>query len=170
MSDYFIDFEFIDDGRTLDPISVGIVSSDDREFYACNTEARLDLASPWVRENVLPKLPNYCDPAWMPRSKIVAGIRQFMKSWDWYRDKPRIWAYFASYDWVALCQLLAGPMEALPEHFPKHVMCLKQLAVLKGNPAHHAPKPSGAHNALVDARWNRDLHRYLMALPWPEAK
>lgn len=31
---YFYDFEFLEDGRTIDPISVGVVAEDGREYYA----------------------------------------------------------------------------------------------------------------------------------------
>lgn len=50
---FFIDAEFIEDGRTIDLISIGIVREDGREFYAINDDCDWDKASDWVRENVL---------------------------------------------------------------------------------------------------------------------
>ena len=64
---YFLDTEFYENGKTIDLISIGIVCSDGREFYAVNREAELDKVSPWVRDHVLPSLPTYGDPAWRPR-------------------------------------------------------------------------------------------------------
>ncbi len=51
-----------------------------------------------------------------------------------------------------------------PAHFPKFCMDLKQLSVMKGSPG-HPPQKAGEHNALADARWNKELHDFLDALP-----
>lgn len=160
---YFFDCEFIDDGNTIDLISIGIVSDDNREFYACNTEARLDRASQWVRDNVLPKLPPYSDYNWMSRKRIAAGVLDFIAAWG-NPIPPFLWAWYGSYDWTVFCQLF-GPMVDLPEVLPRHVMCLKQLAVLKGNPT-LPKKPNLEHDALEDARWNRTVHGVLTKLPY----
>ena len=53
---YWFDTEFIDDGLTIDLISIGIVSEDERELYLENAHFDLGAASTWVRENVFPKL------------------------------------------------------------------------------------------------------------------
>jgi hypothetical protein len=50
---YWLDTEFIDDGRAIDLISIGIVCEDGRELYLQSVEFNIDRASPWVRENVL---------------------------------------------------------------------------------------------------------------------
>lgn len=50
---YFIDTEFIEDGQTIDLISIGIVSEDGREYYAINRQCNFRKASDWVLENVL---------------------------------------------------------------------------------------------------------------------
>ena len=55
---YFYDTEFIDDGRTIELISIGVVAEDGREYYAVSTEFDPDRAGSWVRKNVLPKLPS----------------------------------------------------------------------------------------------------------------
>lgn len=65
-----------------------------------------------------------------------------------------------SYDWIALCQLY-GTMMQLPKGFPKFCRDLKQLSVDVGSPQ-HPPDPEDEHNALADARWNRDLYAFLM--------
>ena len=62
---YFYDCEFIEDGTTIDLVSVGVVAEDGREFYAVSTEFDSSTAGPWVRRNVLPKLPNPSSAAWM---------------------------------------------------------------------------------------------------------
>lgn len=157
---YFLDTEFIEDGKTIDLVSIGIVAEDGREYYACSTEARLDLASEWVRNNVLPHLPPYSDKAWKPRKYIAHDVFSFI-----YGPCPQIWAYYADYDWVALCQLF-GTMMQLPSHFPKFCMDLKQLSYHKGGTVLHPPDPTDEHNALADARWNAELFKFLEPLPW----
>jgi hypothetical protein len=52
-------------------------------------------------------------------------------------------------------------MMDLPGHFPMFCMDLKQLSVMVGNPVH--PEQTGTeHNALEDARWNKELYNFLM--------
>jgi len=53
------DLEFIDDGRTIDMVSIGMVSGDGRKLYAINREMdqRKLLNHKWMRENVWPHLP-----------------------------------------------------------------------------------------------------------------
>lgn len=174
---YFIDTEFIEDGRTIDLISIGVVAEDGRELYAVSTEAQLHLANDWVRKNVLPQLPRYGHPAWMPRKRIAKELRLFTGECVPFEfgdsvgkkhpsvpldEKPELWGYYSDYDWVALCQLF-GTMTDLPLHFPKFCRDLKQLSVDLGSPQ-HPPDPDGEHNALVDAQWNRDLFKFLVGL------
>lgn len=155
---YFLDTEFYENGRTIDLISIGIVCSDGREFYAVNREAELDKVSPWVRDHVLPSLPTYGDPAWRPRVVIASQIERFMPA-DSDGRNIEIWAYYADYDWVALCQLY-GTMMELPNHFPKFCMDLKQYSRMIGSPK-HPKQEKGEHNALEDARWNKTLYEFL---------
>jgi hypothetical protein len=167
---YFLDTEFYEDGSTIDLISIAVVAEDGREFYACSTEARLDRVSPWVREHVLPQLPRYDDKMWISRSTIAQRLDRFVYTLSDPRlpmhDRgPQFWAYFADYDWVALCQLF-GTMMTLPQHFPRHCMDLKQwavqLGVNKDNVLSGWPKQEhGEHNALHDARWNAELYAFL---------
>jgi len=157
---YFFDTEFIEDGSTIDLISIGIVRDDGKELYCCNRDAKLHLASDWVRENVLPLLPSYKSWEWRSRSAIANCVRNFVLA-----DQPiEFWAYYADYDWVALCQLF-GTMMALPHFFPKFCMDLKQLSVMRGSPQ-HPPQASGAHNALEDARYNKTLFEFLGGASW----
>lgn len=56
MTRYWLDTEFIDDGRTIDLISIGIVCEDEREYYAQSCEFDHRKASDWVKNNVLSHL------------------------------------------------------------------------------------------------------------------
>ncbi|MGO2515400.1 MAG: polyadenylate-specific 3'-exoribonuclease AS, partial [Corynebacterium variabile] len=51
---YFYDTEFIEDGRTIDLVSIGVVAEDGREFYAVSSDFNERRAGSWVRRNVLP--------------------------------------------------------------------------------------------------------------------
>src|ERR1700761_5160219 len=48
---YFYDCEFIEDGRTIELVSIGVVDEAGREFYAVSTEFDPSRAIPWVRDN-----------------------------------------------------------------------------------------------------------------------
>lgn len=158
-ADYIFDTEFIEDGETIDLISIGMVSLDGREYYACNQDARLNRASEWVRENVLPHLPKYGDPVWKPHAEIGIDIEIFTEK---DARRPRFWAYYADYDWVAFCQLY-GTMMQLPDRFPKLCLDLKQYALMAG--VDSLPAQEGTeHDALEDARWGRVVFEYLKGL------
>jgi hypothetical protein len=157
---YFLDTEFQENGTSIDLLSIGVVCDDGREFYACNQNARLDLVTPWVRENVLPELPPYGSVVWMPKTSIACELAEFVQQGA---ERAEFWGYYSAYDWVVVCQLY-GAMVTLPRGFPKHCMDLKQASVMAGNPE-HPKQEKGKHNALEDARWARDLWQFLVGGP-----
>src|SRR5207248_159706 len=75
---YFYDCEFIEDGRTVDLVSIGVVDEHGREFYAVSTEFDGSRAVPWVRRNVLDKLPSPADPAWRARERLREDLVAFL--------------------------------------------------------------------------------------------
>lgn len=157
----FVDTEFYEDGSTIDLISIGAVRSDGDEFYAVNSDAKLHLVSPWVREHVLPQLPTYGDPVWQPRAQIAKGFSAFMNARKGGTEAAvhEVWGYYSDYDWVAICQMYRAMID-LPNHFPRYCLDLKQLSWMLGDPR-HPKQETGEHNALEDARWNRDLFSFL---------
>jgi hypothetical protein len=147
---WFLDTEFNEDGRTIDLISVAMVSEDGREYYAHSSEYDVGNCNEWVRANVLPHVAKVPP---IPRHQIAADIRTLVLHSG---QRPEFWAYFADYDWVALCQLY-GPMIALPSGFPFYCRDLKQLMDERGIKKDALPKQAEAeHDALADARWVRD--------------
>lgn len=151
---YFYDLEFIEDGRVIDLVSIGIVGEDGREFYAVSTEFDPERAGPWVRANVLPKLPPPASKSWRSRAAIRDGVLDFLTAGP---GDIELWAWVAAYDHVALCQLW-GPMTALPRSMPRFTRELKQLWDEQGRP-HLPAAPSDAHDALADARHNLAKYR-----------
>ena len=150
---FWFDTEFYEDGRTIELISIGVVSEDGREYYAETPIARV-LASKtaWLRENVLPHLPLH--DVRFSREAIARELVEFMG------EQPEIWAYYADYDWVALCQL-HGTMMQLPKGWPMYCRDLKQLCDSLGNPK--LPEQTSAeHHALADARWAKEAWQWLV--------
>lgn len=182
----FFDTEFSENGRGIDLISIGIRREDGAEYYAqALTGWAPSDCNDWVRTNVLPHLKrctrrNYisidnemfehrlarsqaaparalCNPdcAWRTREEMRADIIAFAGA------TPEWWAWYASYDWVVLCQLF-GRMVDLPKGWPMYVMDLKQAQ--RGFPSVQVPAADGAaHNALVDARRAERIYNALFA-------
>lgn len=185
---YWFDTEFIEDGKTIDLVSIGIVAEDGREYYAVSHEfnAYKLFDNPWLAENVAPHLPWMALPTgtaltwvtadkdtstglWKHRDQIAQEIIAFCDP-DTY-GKPEVWAYYADYDWVALCQIF-GRMIDLPEGWPMYCRDIKQEADrlqewirwFNSAPDYKLilPKQEGdEHHALADARWNRQAWQFL---------
>jgi hypothetical protein len=148
---YFYDCEFIEDGRLIDLVSIGVVDEHGREFYAVSTEFDDRHALPWVRRNVLDKLPSPGDPAWRSRGRIRADLYEFLVAPLAAGEELELWAWYAAYDHVALAQLW-GAMPALPREIPRFTKDLRQRWDDLGRPP--LPAATGRHDALVDARHN----------------
>lgn len=146
---FFYDCEFIEDGVTIELISIGVVDEQGREYYAVSTEFDPQRAGGWVRAHVLPKLPSLADRAWRSRAAIRRSLLDFLTASG---DGVELWAWLAAYDHVALAQLW-GPMPALPRALPRFTRDLRQRWEDVGKPV-LPPPPSDAHDALADARHN----------------
>lgn len=149
----WFDTEFIEDGKTIDLISIGMVREDGCTLYFENSECDHSRASPWVQENVL----SHLQRTWMcqgDRKLIANNILSFVGN-----ENPEFWAYFADYDWVVLCQLY-GTMMDLPKGWPMYCRDVKQLCDSLGNP-HLPAQLSTEHHALADAMWTKQAWEYL---------
>lgn len=162
---YYVDTEFIEDGRTIDLLSIAVVSSDGRELYLENSDADMSKAHPWVIANVLPHL-------WRPRENdescdfltdpetIAFQVRQFVNATSPHTGQVEFWGYYSDYDWVALCQLY-GPMVELPPGWPMFCYDLRQALNHHGLQASSQPNDM-PHHALSDARWIATTHKLLL--------
>lgn len=76
-------------------------------------------------------------------------------------NQPEFYGYFADYDWVVFCWLF-GKMKNLPKGFPMYCRDIKQMldanALTENWKRENLPDPEGEHNALTDARWNKQLY------------
>jgi hypothetical protein len=157
------DTEFLEDGKTIDLLSIGMVRDDGAEYYAVVDDGRLISRAyehEWLAANVLPSLPVKLTGlgAWWEwdkshpdfgfvksREAIAAEVREFILA----VPVPELWADYCAYDHVALCQLF-GRMIDLPEGIPMFTHDLRHAL----GPITDPPAMKGAreHNALDDAR------------------
>ena len=144
---YFYDCEFLEDGKTIELVSIGVVAEDGREFYAVSTEFDPGKANPWVRRHVLDKLPSPADKAWRSRRAIRDDLHAFLSA---PKLPIELWAWFAAYDHVVLAQLW-GAMPDLPRDIPRLTREIRQHWEAAGSPAIPGPG-SDRHDALADAR------------------
>lgn len=170
----FYDTEFIEDGRTISLVSIGMVADDGRKLYLINREAPLDRLAvhDWLMANVVPWLPlardergllswNTMHPDWetvTTHSNIARLVRRFLEE----TPGAELWANYGAYDHVALAQLF-GKMSALPDCVPMWTNDVMQEAARLGNPDLPAQR-DGEHNALADASHVKALYEHLQAL------
>lgn len=160
----FYDTEFLEDGKTIELISIGMVAEDGRELYLVNRDApwKRIKKDAWLTANVLVSLPqphgdwrnhmpkrwpiDFNHPAVQSRETIAAAVRDFLRA----TPEVELWADYAAYDHVALCQLF-GRMVDLPKGVPMFTHDFQhELHRLAG--AGLPKQTTGLHNALADAR------------------
>lgn len=105
------------------------------------------------------------------------------------KSNPKFYGYYADYDWVVFCWIF-GKMMDLPNGFPMYCRDLKQelddkqkywfdlgeegrtdkrLPVFSDvhvdiKCLSNYPKQTNEHNALADAKWNLELHKFINKL------
>lgn len=181
----YYDTEFLEDGSTIELISIGLVSEDDREYYAVSSDMPFKriMKHDWLVRNVVPSLPlvnrqslvkylahppnrypkptlklvdlDTSDTCVKPLWVIANEVRDFLQA----VEDAALWAWYGAYDHVRLCQLW-GPMASLPDGVPMWTNDLKQECVRLGDPP--MPKQDvGVHNALADAWHNKTKAEFL---------
>lgn len=157
----FLDTEFIEDGQTIDLVSLGAVDENNRTFYAEIKDIDWSKAHPWVIENVKPHL---LGGGWEVTKQGLALEFHAWVSGQKYFDsqkfsKPEFWGWYSAYDWVVICQLY-GTMLELPRGWPRYINDLRQFSHRLGNPK--VPQQSTTqHFALEDAQWNKQVYDFL---------
>ena len=109
---YFLDTEHTDDGERFELISIAVVCEDGREYYAA-VEGYDDTAvTPWIAENVQPKLPPPGSPRWKLRRQIRDDLAEFVVGQD-----IEFWTMCAWPDWSLVVRLF-GRFEDILESWP----------------------------------------------------
>jgi hypothetical protein len=124
-------------------------------------------------------------------NQIAEEVKEFCHFWNTLdsgrslQNHPiEFYAYYADYDWVVFCWLF-GKMMDLPKGFPMYCKDLKQilddkadkylphtvwqnqsqvLDYIKKMTDYPKQDPSKSHNAIEDARWNKQLFEFLNKL------
>lgn len=165
----YYDTEFLDDGRLLDLISIGMVRDDGKEYYAVNLNLPMTrvLHHEWLAENVVPHLPtvndiwlNHAHPDVKPHHEIKNEVEEFLLEASLDSAWPlELWSWYSAYDHVALAQLW-GPMSKMPSFVPMYTNDIKQEFRRCGDPT--PPKQDGTeHNALADAHYHKKLYEFI---------
>ena len=183
---YCYDTEFLENGETIELISIGIVCDDGRGYYAVNSDMPADRIrkDKWLLENVWRHLPlvGYKREPYSvggkiehrtkehyegvldakstlvkPKWVIANEVREFILECIPLGDTPKLWAYYGAYDHVALAQLF-GKMIHLPDGIPMWTHELMQLMEsMPGSWGPPAREDADEHHALADARWNMQV-------------
>lgn len=186
---YWYDWEFLENGHTIEPISIGIVAEDGRELYLVNQHIEDEplqkriVQNYWLMENVVPHLPlrrnreRRDDGLTRLDGRVIGfhldsrdnqvvtlrflrnAVREFLTATD---GPIELWGYYSAYDHVCLMQLF-GAMIDRPDRFPMWTNDVQQLAAALGLDNSLPTQTGTAHNALHDARWTRDAWQYLEA-------
>lgn len=159
---YYLDCEF--DEECMQPISVALVREDGTEFYWVNSEYGWLTAPRWLVENVKPVLefggPAVQDVPWARRALV-----EFLQN----DPDPQFYGWCSAWDIVMVHSMFGGWTSALEygAHVPLTCFDLHQVVAVAGRDKlevkKRVPPLKPEHNALVDARWNKQVHEYLQA-------
>lgn len=168
----FYDFEFIDNGKTIDPISLGMVAEDGRELYLINEEINLWKLSkhPWLMGDVVPHLPltvfRVSREKPLPDNSLSKQNFEYLEfddnhpDFEWVYPKSHIangvsHFLYESQDenglelwaWYSaydhVClSQLFGPMSEMPKHIPMRTNDLAQLVQAETNAGNHIILPN----------------------------
>lgn len=178
----FYDTEFLDDGKTIDLISIGMVKENGEELYLINRDMDIDriFEDEWVRENVLGDIfsdlktkfftqNNERDPSECKFRKLdfcyllkeYGSSKEEMKEeiTKFVGNNPIFYAYCASYDWVALCQIW-GKMIDIPKGWRYYTRDVRQMIDDQNFDTSNIHN-LGEHNALADAKYCMALYNAL---------
>ncbi len=145
---FWFDCEFQEDGTIIDLISIGFVAENGATYYAESAEYDRSKATPWLQENVIPKLWR----SWLPKKTIAEDLRAFLG------EEPEIWGWYGSYDWVCLAQLY-GTMMDLPTSWPmfqRETMNMMTPEIEDAIKTQYPRTEKECHHALLDAMWQKE--------------
>jgi hypothetical protein len=174
---FHYDWEFKDNGKTIEPISLGMVNDNGKELYLINAKAvrdfqdreyfnQLDSTDLWLKDNVFNHIseedidkyavgsPNSTDSF---RESAAVDVYKFVTGFLDYCELAELWGYFAAYDHVCLSQLF-GRMIDLPSPMPmftNELMTLGKLSNGRWKPKPPRPAELPEHHSLMDAKYQK---------------
>lgn len=168
---YFYDFEFEENGKTIIPISLGMVSEDDRTLYLINAEYAKtyrdleayywrnepSVISQWLSQNVMNQITDADIEEFGVNYESWPNIVHKFISNDGKigsRKDVQLWGYYGAYDHVALAQIY-GSMVNLPEPIPMFTRETMQIAPVG---AEYPTRTTQEHHALNDALYQKEIY------------
>jgi hypothetical protein len=156
----FHDWEFLENGSTIAPISVGMVREDGESYYAVFADAPWWAVQQhsWLFKNVWPRTSlDGRGPAENGATYFKSKMEIALEVLHFIEETPdvELWGDYCSYDHVALCQLW-GTMMSLPVTVPMFTSDLQtelRRARLSEEMLPARPAIMIEHNALGDARY-----------------
>lgn len=169
---YHYDLEFEEHGKTIIPISLGMIADDGRELYLINKEyaqTYIDVEpyywkdepsviTEWLSTNVM----NHIDQKQIDLYGVNYKhwgheVHAFVSDLGRYtsRDEIELMGWYAAYDHVALAQIW-GPMMLLPEPIPMFTRELEDFRIGQSTPARDKEKYP-EHHALHDAKYQKHI-------------
>jgi hypothetical protein len=150
----YIDTEFIQTPQHIELISVGLVKSSGKSYYAVSADFQPENANDWVKQKVFPHLAN-------TERKPLDTIKKEMEDFVGY-EMGYFWAFMGVSDWYLILQLYGG-LSSMPYNFSLFYRELKQEIERLNFPERLFPARQNAHHALADAFWAKQLHENLQA-------
>lgn len=178
----YYDTEFIENGETIELISIGMVAENNEEYYAVNDDLFLGrlLHEPWHLENTVPSLPIRVLADDKIRWDSSHPDHEHVKSKRKIRDEVlkfiiehsdpevELWAWYGAYDHVSLAQLFGRmvdlPYGVVPMWTNDLVQELRRISKSLGFHIALPGQSEGLHNALADARHLKVRAEYLAKL------
>jgi hypothetical protein len=169
----FFDTEFTGLQKDTTLLSIGLISEDDRTFYAEFNDFNTEQVNEWIKENVIANLRFANGYSWYPvldlehfemkggRHEVANALREWITQ---FRD-VEIWSDCLAYDWVLFCDLFGGAM-----NIPNNIYYIPfdlstYLKVFDKDPDVNREEFAGIegkkHNALHDAKVIRACHNKL---------
>lgn len=168
---YFLDTEFVEDGSTIVPLSLGINTESGAALYIVFEDADRSLANTFVQVAVIPHLDDEPPPGVRyvrcgreeAAHVLLQWVNEHLEEGVW---SPEFWAECGAYDWVLVCQLF-GTMDDLPEGWPYFIRDVEHLRAdvgWDGPYPYEEGRNDALHNAINDSFGTRENWRFLTAL------
>ena len=122
----FMDTEFTGLHQNTTLISIGIVTEDNRYFYAELNDYDKSQVNSWLQENVINNLSYNCVDVSIPKTPaslakrygmkgdkkaVIEALKAFLSPYD----VIQVWSDCLAYDWVLFCELFGGAI-SLPKN------------------------------------------------------
>lgn len=167
----FYDFEFVENGETVIPVSIGMVDEQDKALYIINKPLML---AEYYGEPYYWKGKYECNASKFVQDEVYKHIsRKDVEEFgaqpeEWAdiihgfisnggeiksRDQVELWGYFSSYDHLCLAQCF-GTMMQLPEPIPMNTHDV--LTINNGKIIDFTPMIK--HHPVYDAFWTKKVY------------